>query len=109
MIIFVLSGTCPVGHRNLFYLSLRLVIFRLQSWYAHDVAQSQIHQLSILELELRQATRLTATASISICTRGTGAHTALAGSQDMARVHIWTREMGCIAGSHGSDVARVYL
>lgn len=38
MILFVPSGMCPVSHRDLFCLSLRPVIFRLQSWHAHDIA-----------------------------------------------------------------------
>lgn len=87
VILFVLSGMCPVDHRNLFCLSLRLVIFRFRSWYAQDMAQSQSHQLSTLELELGWATRSTVSASISLCTWGIGACTALAGTQDMARIH----------------------
>lgn len=74
MILFVLSGMHPVGHRNPFYLSLRLVIHRLQTWCTRNVAQSQIHQLSALELELEQGqtTRAVVSASISLCTWGIG-------------------------------------
>lgn len=107
MILSVLSGMCPVGHRNLFCLSLRLVIFRLQSRYAHDMAHSQSHQQ--FTLEVGQATHSTAYASISRCTWGTGSCTALAGSWNMVRLHVWAKEMGRISGSHGLDIDRIYL
>ena len=91
MILFVPSGMCPDGHRNLFCLSLRLVIFRLQSWHAHDMAQSQSHQLSALELGLGQTACLMVCASISPFVWSLSAYTALARSQGMARIHLWTK------------------
>lgn len=106
VILFVLSGMCPVDHGNLFCLSLRLVIFRFRSWYAQDMAQSQSHQLSTLKLELGWATCSTVSASISLCTWGIGACTALAGTHDMARIHIGAKEMGCISMPHRLDIAR---
>lgn len=119
MILFVLSGMCPVGYRNLFGLSLRLVIFRLQSWYAHNVAQSQSHQLSALqlELELGQATCSTVSASVSLCTWGIGACAALARepgySQDTYLhqgdgMHLWVPWIRCshslLLRSWGSNI-----
>lgn len=67
-------------------LIFELVIFRLQSWYTQDVAQSQ-------SLELGQATHSTVPASISPCTQGIGARESEYGQDTHLHqgdgMHLW--------------------